>query len=175
VGSLPRLPFPDGRFDAVVCVGVIDRLPDPEAPLAELGRVLRPGGTLLVSFPNASSPWARWRNGVFLPAVRIAKRLARTIGHRDGAPNLATSPPLWKTRRAVAAVELAVGPVGSIAHFHYNIMLSPLDEAFPRAAMRIAGRLERLRLGKLRWLGIGFLVKATKVSPEPAVFEDRDR
>jgi ubiquinone/menaquinone biosynthesis C-methylase UbiE len=167
VGSLPRLPFSDHRFDAVVCVGVIDRLPDPEETLAELGRVLKPEGTFLVSFPNASSPWARWRTAIFLPAVRIAKRIARKVGRRESVPDLTTSPPLWSPRRAAAAVDRHVGRVDRIAHFHYNVLLSPLDEVFPRAATRLAARMERLRNGRLRWLGIGFIVRATK-GPSPA-------
>lgn len=43
------LPFPDDTFDAVTCLEVLEFTPDPRAVLAELVRVLRPGGVLLVS------------------------------------------------------------------------------------------------------------------------------
>jgi ubiquinone/menaquinone biosynthesis C-methylase UbiE len=43
------LPFPDSTFDMVVCLEVIEFTPDPEATLAELVRVLRPGGWLLAT------------------------------------------------------------------------------------------------------------------------------
>ena len=43
------LPFPDGRFDDVVASLVLHYLEDWAAPLAELRRVLKPGGRLLVS------------------------------------------------------------------------------------------------------------------------------
>ncbi len=39
-----RMPFPDGEFDAVFEVGVIHHVPEWRAALAEVGRVLRPGG-----------------------------------------------------------------------------------------------------------------------------------
>lgn len=41
---IEALPFPDGEFDVVVCNWVLYHLPDVEAGVAELARVLRPGG-----------------------------------------------------------------------------------------------------------------------------------
>lgn len=43
------LPFPDGAFDDVVASLVLHYLKDWESPLAELRRVLRPGGRLIAS------------------------------------------------------------------------------------------------------------------------------
>ncbi len=44
-----KLPFDDGTFDAVACLEALEFTPDPRAILAELVRVLRPGGVLLVT------------------------------------------------------------------------------------------------------------------------------
>lgn len=46
--SMP-LPFPDATFDAVCCLEVLELLPDTQAALHEMSRLLRPGGTLLSS------------------------------------------------------------------------------------------------------------------------------
>jgi ubiquinone/menaquinone biosynthesis C-methylase UbiE len=46
--SLP-LPFPDSAFDVVCCLEVLELFPNMDEPLAELTRVLRPGGVLLTS------------------------------------------------------------------------------------------------------------------------------
>lgn len=45
-GDALRLGFPDGSFDAVVCVTVLSHVPSGEAAIPELVRVLRPGGRL---------------------------------------------------------------------------------------------------------------------------------
>lgn len=46
--SMP-LPFPDAAFDAVCCLEVLELLPDAQAALNEMSRLLRPGGILLTS------------------------------------------------------------------------------------------------------------------------------
>ena len=47
------LPFPDSHFDAVVCFEVLEHVFNIEEVLAEIRRVLKPGGQLLVSIPFA--------------------------------------------------------------------------------------------------------------------------
>ncbi|MFF0739497.1 class I SAM-dependent methyltransferase [Streptomyces sp. NPDC004111] len=49
LASLPRLPFPDGEFDAVVANFVLNHVGRPAAALAELRRVTRPGGHVAVT------------------------------------------------------------------------------------------------------------------------------
>ena len=46
------LPFRDGVFDAVICSEVLEHIPDGRQAVAELVRVLRPGGKLVVSVPR---------------------------------------------------------------------------------------------------------------------------
>ena len=46
-----RLPFQDGAFDAVLMAQVMEYLADPGRAIAEIWRVLRPGGVAVISFP----------------------------------------------------------------------------------------------------------------------------
>ena len=52
LGDVHRLPFADSCFDLVVALGVVPWLHSPATAVAEMARVLRPGGHLLVSADN---------------------------------------------------------------------------------------------------------------------------
>lgn len=54
-GSVDALPFPDNYFDAVVSFKVLAHVPTIERTLAELARVTRPGGHLVLEFYNRFS------------------------------------------------------------------------------------------------------------------------
>lgn len=55
VADLTSLPFPDDSFDLVLCLEVLEHIPEPAAALAELARVCR--GDVVISVP--SEPWFR--------------------------------------------------------------------------------------------------------------------
>jgi len=56
-----RLPLRDDTVDAVVSLAVLQLIPNPAAALAEMARVLRPGGRLAVMVPTAGSTARFWR------------------------------------------------------------------------------------------------------------------
>jgi DNA gyrase subunit B len=61
LGNVYDIPFPDCSFDAVCNREVLHLLPHPERPLAEVFRVLKPGGQLvvgqLVPYGPIDAPW----------------------------------------------------------------------------------------------------------------------
>jgi len=89
LNGAPRLPFGTGEFDVVLCALSIEYLVRPEAVLREAARVLRPGGTCLVSFserwfpPKAVDPW---------PTLHPFARVAWVLRHlqRAGCTDLHT-------------------------------------------------------------------------------------
>jgi ubiquinone/menaquinone biosynthesis C-methylase UbiE len=56
-GDAHALPYPDASFDTVVCTLSLCAIPDPHRALAEMTRVLRPGGRLLLLDHVAGSSW----------------------------------------------------------------------------------------------------------------------
>jgi ubiquinone/menaquinone biosynthesis C-methylase UbiE len=74
-----RLPFPDGSFDRVIAAEVLEHVQDDDAAMAEIARVLRPGGSAAVTvprfFPEAVC-WALSRGYHDVPGghVRIYRR-----------------------------------------------------------------------------------------------------
>ena len=59
-GDALRLPFADGTFDRVIASEVLEHIPDDEAAMAELARVLRPGGTMAVTVPRCGPEFVNW-------------------------------------------------------------------------------------------------------------------
>ena len=59
-GDALRLPFPDQAFDKIICAEVLEHLPDDLSAMAELARVLRPGGLLAVSVPRYGPELVNW-------------------------------------------------------------------------------------------------------------------
>jgi 2-polyprenyl-3-methyl-5-hydroxy-6-metoxy-1,4-benzoquinol methylase len=58
VGDLLALGFADGVFPRVLATEVIEHTRDPQAAVAELWRVLAPGGTLALTVPNSAWQFA---------------------------------------------------------------------------------------------------------------------
>jgi ubiquinone/menaquinone biosynthesis C-methylase UbiE len=50
--NIKKLPFDDNYFDLVICTEVIEHIYDTKAVLSEIERVLKPGGNLIITFPN---------------------------------------------------------------------------------------------------------------------------
>ena len=51
-GDLLALPFPDGSFDRVIAAEVLEHIPADERAMAEIVRVLRPGGRAAITVPR---------------------------------------------------------------------------------------------------------------------------
>jgi len=54
LGDGGMLPFPDDCFDTVISMEVLEHVPDMSAVMAEVHRVLRPGGRWVLSVPNVT-------------------------------------------------------------------------------------------------------------------------
>jgi len=64
-GSIEAIPAEDASFDVVLCIQVLEHVPDPRAAVRELRRVVRPGGRVLASthgvYPFHPNPDDLWR------------------------------------------------------------------------------------------------------------------
>lgn len=101
-GSLESIPVDDASFDVVLCLQVLEHVPDPAAAVRELRRVVRPGGRVLASthgvypfHPNPDDLWrwtqqglerlfltnAEWTSVTVLPGAGTAATLAMINGH----------------------------------------------------------------------------------------------
>lgn len=54
VSDAKSIPVPDGCFDVALCTEVLEHVPDPIAVVGELGRIIAPGGRLILTAPLGS-------------------------------------------------------------------------------------------------------------------------
>jgi SAM-dependent methyltransferase len=59
VGDVRNIPFADASFDAVYSMGTIEHFDETEGAVAEIVRVLKPGGRAIIGVPNRYDPFLR--------------------------------------------------------------------------------------------------------------------
>lgn len=104
IADVGDLPFDDVSFDLVVTFTGLHCFPDPERAVAEMGRVLRPGGVLTGSALLNDT-------GLRFEPLRQAGRVAGLLGPGCTSADLET----WFAREGVA--DLVIERSGAIAYF----------------------------------------------------------
>ncbi len=92
-GDLQRLPFAGASFDAVLASHVMEHLSRPASALAEVARVLKPGGRFLLLTPNRF-------HYVPLVASLAPQRLHVWFNRRRGVPERDVFPTLYRANTA---------------------------------------------------------------------------
>lgn len=123
--GIEELPFPDDSFDAVAATGVLEYA-DPRAALAELARVLRPGGRAVVSYPNPHAFYGLWKGHVYYPLVRVAKLALGRGGF--GLPHTSNRIPPDQVEAFVSASGLSPR---AATFTSFLLVPSPFDQLLP--------------------------------------------
>jgi len=144
--DVQQLPIKDGSVDGILCFGVMQALAAPDRALAELARVLRPGGELWVDALNAGcgptlvSEWRRNRRGHpphlrydqhrdFVTAVKRASLEVRSLNWLRILPGrLQGLQPVLEARPLAAALNV-VTPVGSLLSHSFVLRAFKAGEA----------------------------------------------
>lgn len=162
VGTATSLDFANGFFDAVICMGVLERINNDDDALAEMSRVLKPGGILIITVPNKWSPALLWRDNLFYPVAELLRPLKRRAQSDDG-------PAIRGHRRYSArAFRASIGrkgcDVSDVEYVVYNLLPAPIDSVLPQLNTKLMKATERLHHSRLRWMGGAMVVKARKQS-----------
>lgn len=107
VGRAEQLPFPDATFDALTFTYLLRYVDDPAATIAEMARVLRPGGTM-ASLEFAVPPTRFWRSWWWMYTRAVLPLAGAALGGRAWfdvgrflGPNIA-----WHERRFPQAANM---------------------------------------------------------------------
>jgi len=155
-GDLGRLPFREAAFDLVISSHVAEHLTEPEMVFAELARVLRPGGRLLILTPN------RWHY------VTLAARLlphgfhlrfnrSRGVDERDVFPTVYRANTAGRLRALLEGAGLVVERIDQFEAEPEYLAFHPVAYALGVAYERLVNRFEGLA-----GLRVNLLVRAQK-------------
>lgn len=94
-GDAAALPWPNGTFSVVTCMGSFETFPEPEAVLAELVRVLRPGGRAVLNIGERVRPGTQthrtMNDALWVWAEDDVRRMVEQAGLSDVTISYASS------------------------------------------------------------------------------------
>ena len=130
VGVGEALPYEDGAFDAVVCVDVLEHVEELDKVLAEVARVLRPGGLFLFDTINRN-PVAR------LATITMAEDVLRLLPKGTHDPAMFIKP--RELRTAIEAAGMAPGAMTGLGPHGLNRRLDLIFGPLPFTAILYMG------------------------------------
>jgi SAM-dependent methyltransferase len=148
IASAERLPFRESYFDLVVCTQMLPLARDPVSVIAEIFRVLKPGGKLWLSVPSALPDVGQehWR---FLPAG--LRSLLAAFRHLEMVPEGGSVAGLFRTMNLCFEIFARYPPI----QFVYRHSFCPL--------LNLAGAaLERASGGRNQQFTVNYSVQAEK-------------
>lgn len=137
VGVGEALPYGAAAFDAVVCVDVLEHVADLARVLAEVARVLRPGGLFLFDTINRN-PIARFAT------ITVAEDLLRLLPRGTHDPALYIKP--RELHAAIQGAGLVAGPITGLGPRGVNRRLDLTFGPLPMTAILYMGLARKLEV-----------------------------
>jgi len=162
-GDAARLPFADQIFDSTYCVAVLQHVRDLATAVAELARVTKPRGRVLVVEPDNAARYWYSSVGAGAEAFELAARFFRAAEVRDGT-DLAVGPRVSAicTAHGVEPTAIRLFPV-SMARLG-----SPAPAVWQARREIVHGTIERLDDESLRQMGAEYLRLLDRYEQEAA-------
>lgn len=160
------LPFQDASFDTVLCTQVLEHVADTERAMAEIARVLRPGGHALITvpflYPTHEAPYdfGRFTHYGISDLVRRHGLEVLDVGAQGGPVLMLAHYAVLAVSQAIRAAARVLGPLG----FLVENKLVRYALAAPQEALR--GRVSTRLSGPAAIASLGYLAAVRK--PRPA-------
>ncbi|HUT35666.1 MAG TPA: methyltransferase domain-containing protein [Planctomycetota bacterium] len=154
------LAFPDGHFDLVIGLGLLEYLDRLDAALDEMVRVTRPGGSLILTVPNRNCVnyfATRALGPVVSSAWWLVKRLLRRPIEKHGVYHRRFT----AARFAQWLADRGCAKTGQ-AYYNLEALFYPLHRICPRLAYALKRRVERRHEGWMHVLATGYILRCQK-------------
>lgn len=163
VGKLQTLDFPDAFFDVVVCMGALEYLDEDEVEdaLAEMKRILKPGGEIVISLMNKKSFFS-WHRRVRNSIKNSMKGLARreTIDKSESYDGLTKT---FDKSLFCSSIDSKKLKVTDSIFFGLNVYPYFLEGRISdQLKIKLSHMLHGIFKGKLKFLYMAFIIKAIK-------------
>jgi len=165
-GNGEFLPFADESFDLITCSEVLEHIRNPVRALKEMGRILKPGGHLLLSTPSMSAihGWDK----LLSPFVVLVKAVTR-YKPKASAPGGDSYDAPWYPKELKEAFRAAGFEVRDfernavIPHYHCKFLPQPLV----KPAVWGFAVAERYLKFLLKPLAMHFVIRASRAPTAP--------
>lgn len=152
--DLARLPFRDGTFDIAISSHVAEHLTEPDAVFAELSRVLKPGGRLLILTPN------RWHyvtmSATLMPhSFHLRFNQSRGVDAHDIFPTVYRANTAKRLRQLYDGAELDVEELHQFETEPEYLAFSTPSYALGVGFERVVNRFAALKHLRVNLLAVG--------------------
>jgi len=160
VADVEKMPFADAHYDVLMALGLLEYFENPQRVTNEIVRMVKPGGSIIVSVPNvlcADAISSVLLSPILTTPVSLIKRIrgvdkkqTKYCHHKyyaGGFDRLFLSRGFRKT-----------------GEMYYNLEAAfyPLRRLFPKLALRIKQSIEPYQHGPLRALATAYIVRFTR-------------
>lgn len=136
-GNVEAIDAPDNSYDQVLAIAVVEYLKTADCALSEIARVLKPGGTAIVTVPK------NWHiDRLTIGAMAPFRSLARAFfaGGADRLPRLRLQPGELDAAAKKAGLQIERG-----VQYHFTPLPYPFTRLAPDLMMRLNAPFDRLR------------------------------
>lgn len=150
------LPFPGASFDTVLCTQVLEHVDNAELAMAEIARVLRPGGHALVTvpflYPTHEAPYdfQRFTHHGLAGLARRHGLHVLDLAAQGGPVLMVVHYAVLAATQALRVLARALGPLGFLVERPGRLVLAAPQEALrSRVSTRLSGPARVASLGYL--------------------------
>ncbi|MBP9760303.1 MAG: class I SAM-dependent methyltransferase [Candidatus Pacebacteria bacterium] len=158
VGDVYAINAPADTYDFVTAMGLVEYLDDQDKAMAEIARVTKKGGTVIVTFPNHPSFWRAWartlRTVTDMPRAlyrKVTGKKKYPITHRE-----------YTEDEARAYIQRHGLHPESAVYYNFKVTPFPFDGWFPRFTVWQSGQLEKPSSSLRKICATAFIMQATK-------------